>query len=296
VAVLLLPLLACLWWRQWSAGGYSYGSYFHDALQQHGGLTKYLTDTLAQAWQYLGGEHVLEMFSPAIRRLGFGRFTQHLPAATVGVIKLFTTLCALALVAMAVIGCRQRWGRSTPYILLVLGFYLLELILWPFALGYRVLYPLVPVLLYWIWNGYLKVGGKWLPAQRLTTLAAVILAANVLLNLVLAIRLERQYAYPDQLTEVKEMAEWITTNTASSNRIAIDAIVPQTHLHYLSQRLFIGGDAGYEPWLRPEMRVEYLIAGAREEKLHLKPGMGARVIYQTHGGLYRVYLLGTPIK
>jgi len=295
-AVLLLPFLACIWWRHWSASGYSYGNYFQMSLQETGGLRKYFTDTLSQAWKYLGGEHAIEMLSPAFKRLGVGRFTQNLPATLVAVIKVFTAVCAFGLMVLTGIGCRAKWNRLTPYILLPIGLYLLELIVWPFPLGYRVLLPLLPVFLAWIWAGYMTVGSKWLPAPKLTRLAAVMLVGNLLLNGVLAVRLEREYAYPEKLTEIKEMADWVTKNTSVSNRIAIDAIVPQTHLHFMTQRLFIGGDAGYMPWLRPELSVEYLIAGADEEELWLKPEMKARQIFQTSGGKFRVYQLSVPAK
>ncbi len=293
LAVLLLPFLACVWWRQWSASGYTYGNYFQTNM---GSFSGYVSDTLVQAWKYLGGEHAVEMLSPAFKRLGVGRFTQNLPTFVVDVIKLFSALCAFGLVVLMGVGCRAKWNKRTPYILMLLGLYLLELIVWPFPLGYRVLLPLLPVFLYWVWSGYVTVGGKWLSPSRLAVLASVMLIGNLLLNLALAVRLEREYAYPEKLADTKEVGEWITKNTTAANRIAIDAIVPQTHLHFMTQRLFIGGDAGYMPWLRSELSVEYLIAGAVEEKLHLTPEMNARQIFQSSHGQFRIYKLAPAAK
>jgi hypothetical protein len=289
VALLLLPFLAALWWRQWCAGGYGYGTYFQTTIQQPGGLAQYLTNTLGQAWRYLGGEYALEMLSPAFARLGSGQFTQNLPKAVVLLLKTANVTCALGLVTLAVIGCCTRWDRRSPGLLIVLGVYLAELIIWPFPLGYRVLLPLLPVLLYWIWRGYLTISQRWLTVRQVNTVATCLLTLNLLLNGMLAVRLQKGYAQPEKLADTKELAKWITRHTSAHSRIAIDDKTPLTHLHYFTGRRFIGGDAGYSPWFRPEMQVEYLITGISEESWILPPGEVARVVYQSPGGYFRIY-------
>ena len=296
VALLLLPFLACVWWKLWTASGYSYGNYFQDNIQGPGGLAKYFNDTLMQAWRYLGGEHFFELLCPAIKRLGVANFTQNLSPVIIILLNIFASMSASAIIVLALLGCWKTWDRSSPYILIVFGVYLLELIVWPFSLGYRVIVPLAPALLYWAWAGYQVLGEKLKLTRWLVPIAATLLVANLLLNGALAVRLQREYAYPQKLEGVKEIAEWVSKHTKDSNRIAIDALVPQTHLHYLTDRLYIGGDAGYAPWTQPQMRVEYLIAGAEEQKLRLKPEMQARVIYQTRNGNYRVYQFGPVAK
>jgi len=296
VAVLLLPLLAALWWRQWCAGGYSYGTYFQANIQQPGGLAQYLSSTFLQAWRYLGGEYALEMLSPAFARLPTGQFTQHLPKAVVFLIKAASMIASLGLMLLALIGCRAQRNQHTQYLIIVSGIYLAELIIWPFPLGYRVLLPLLPVLLYWIWHGYLTLGKRWFTSKQLTRLALCVLSLNLLLNGFLAVRLQKSYAQPEKLADTRELAQWLTNHAAPASRIAIDDQIPLTHLHCYTGRLFIGGDAGYTPWLQPGMQVEYLITGKSEDYLAFPPGEVARVVYQSTGGYFRVYHLMSAAK
>jgi len=289
VAVLLLPFLAALWWRQWCAGGYSYGTYFQTTIQQPGGFAQYLTNTLSQAWRYLGGEHAIEMLSPAVTRLSNSQLSHTLPQSVVFLMKAASMMCALGLSVLTVIGCRARWDRQSPCLLLILGVYLAELIIWPFPLGYRVLLPLLPVLLYWVWHGYLTLSQRWLTLRQVNTVAICLLTLNLLLNGMLAVRLQKGYAQSGKLADTRELAGWITRHTSPNSRIAIESTLPLTHLHFYTGRLLIGGDAGYSPWFRPEMQVEYLIAGTNDEPWIFPPGEVARVVYQSPGGYFRVY-------
>jgi hypothetical protein len=283
---------AALWWKQWTAGSYSYESYFLTRLQESG--SSYVANTLWQAWQYLGGEHMSEMLFMAAGRLGTSNLIRQFPPWFASLLSVLFAVFSLGLALLVALGCRATWSRLNLFFLLVLAVYLAELIIWPFPLGSRVLFPLLPVLIWWGWAGYLAVGGRWFTTRQLTGLALVFLSLNLVLNTLLAMRLVPYLKYQDKTADARQLADWITSQTPADARLGLDPNLPQTHLHYWTGRLFIGGDAGHAPWSRPEVRLDYLLTTTPLEQLVLPPGVKLKSVFSTKDGGVQAYALEYP--
>lgn len=237
LAAYLAPVvLTVAGWRWLARGNLNYGDCFQISVETADGAWGLVRGLLSNVMGYQSGIVFVRSLCQPLSELPARLYASHatsaetLDALLVGLSWLFT--------ALWLIGCwRQRRGIDGVVALAVIG-YLMELALWPFDLGYRGIYPVLPFVLVWAWQGLRWAVGRWPRAQGLTWALAVVIVANGLVNLY-SLRAKRaEWALHTALPELREICEWINAHTPADAVIAATWVEPTMHLyHYTGRRV-----------------------------------------------------------
>jgi hypothetical protein len=150
LAYLVPPLAALVLWKLFTAGHVTYGETFKSRVVEEGGwggmvvyCGKLFIDYASGAC-FLGGLFPSLMELPSIRGL---------PAAGMSVLTALLMLCGWAFMALSIGG----WWRSRTVADRLLGVmvfaFLAELVAWPFDIGSRCVFAVLPFVLLWAWRG-----------------------------------------------------------------------------------------------------------------------------------------------
>lgn len=280
LAILVPPMLALAWWRTQVAAGYDYGDDWRERFQALGGWIGYLRCAGSNAWALISGNWLGDTLFPALIRLpNMSVFPGSWQPWTAGL----SVMITVGLISMVMMGAwrdASPSGRSAAILALV---YLAELVLWPFPLGHRAVYLLLPVMIVWGWQGWRTVIARYPGTARLRPILGLWLLLNLLVNLTLSIREQRSYNVSRQLEELRETAIWLNQHVPVELPVAISAEVPLTHLHVFSGRQFLGGDAGFNARQLARSGAQFLVSPGRPLAAWYGVEEGAAVFRSTHG-------------
>lgn len=280
--VLLPASLVLSWWRAWTSTGYSYVQDFRERFL--GG--SYLRHCLDNFWALASGNWLQDALSPAWVRAP-DVIHRTLPGAS-WLVTLLVMLTGLVLVCLCGIGCWRGRDRQTRSFLVVIAVYLAELMLWPFSLGNRVVFVLLPFVLVWAWQGYLVLGQRYLTSAKLQRLAVVALAVNLVINGYLLVRQQHSLDSEAQLAELHAAADWLKINLPDDARIVVGSKVSLTYLWAWTGRSFIGGDATVLPRRIAAVKSQYLVDITDSQFTTLPVGWGKEELFRSQAGTYQV--------
>jgi len=165
---------------------------------------------------------------PAVQRAGLAALADTLAIAL-----------GLGFVALAVRGWLRAGTGLDRAAAWVTVLYLLQLCVWPYALGARAIFVVLPFALRWFWLGFTSLpwSGPW--RQRVTIALVVFLAANALVAARSSAGLARLYADERDFTTLRELAGWLRTEVPPEAPVAASRFVPLLQLHHLSGRTFL---------------------------------------------------------
>lgn len=284
LATLLPALVALVWWRSRASQGFSYADDFQSRFQ----AGSYLQHCGENLWGIAGGGWLLDTLSPALVRApgvmektagGLGPPFQWL-----------AVLAGLALVLLAGAGCWQSREGRTRFWLSFLAVYVAELVLWPFPLGNRVVFVLLPMLLVWAWQGYASLGKRYWP-RRCTQLALAVMLLNLAVNAAVLVRQQRGFEQTEAWQELRETADWLNAQVPPDALVAVTSRVPVTLLWSWTGRKFIGGDAALTTARIQRTQPQYFVNAGGELSEILPPGWTLAEVFRSRAGSYVVFRL-----
>jgi hypothetical protein len=230
-------LLAVLSWKLLRGASPSYWDALRLRWAQEGGLGPMLAYQCQSAWQYLSGQPVVDALFPAWVRLPHISLVQRTGLGPI--LSGAVLLSALVFMFCVVLGFRQRHSPLNWALGWIVAAYLLQLIIWPYYLGPRALFAILPYLLGWSWHGFLWLAGRGGFQRWVAPVAASVLACGVGLNLRLSYKEKAANERLNSLPELREIADWIGAHVPPSSRLAAGYSLPVLHLHAYTGRMFV---------------------------------------------------------
>lgn len=264
LAGFVLPVVAAaaLWALQPKTAQGGYLAYFASRWEELGGPTGALHLGLQQVWDHVGGHSVVGLMSDALERLPQARKLQ---SYSVGpVIRGIQILAGLGTVALAVRGYLVGRTCGDAGVLTVIGFYLLQLVVWPFSMGARAAIFLLPWVVRWVWRGWTSLG--WVSKRPMLRVwvPAILLAGLAASNLLFA-RLTLGSSMGEEAEEIAAVGQWIRRNVPASEIVGVDIAGVGYDLYRASGRQVLSG-SGDEPPRRYDpvpqdrsLRAEFLV-------------------------------------
>lgn len=187
----------------------SYGDAFRWFYEKNGGPKGYLGTCLTQVLELPLGRATADLLSdllgrlpyiPAVSQLNLGNLTQ-LPLLAAG---LFGSWVVFRGYRLADVQGRQA-------VILPMGFYMLQIILWPFVMGPRGAIFLLPVVIGWGWLGW-----QSLRKERARVEALILIVLCMVPNLYFSFRAS-QVPQAGQIESLVPVTEWLRTNSGGKS-------------------------------------------------------------------------------
>jgi len=265
LAACLAPVLAAgLMWKAYKTGAPGYGDYIFHRISEEAGWAGLLSVMQENAFAYLTGQGFLQALLPGLVNLPSSDLLGNTILSPI--LTLLFMLGGWLLMAMWAYGC---FWKGTPLDRLggvMVVAYLLELTVYPTALGERGLFPVLPFILIWSWKGReLVVRRPWMTRLAPAT-TTVLLAATVATN---GIRFTSDMGYlqhSNYADDLQEIGDWLRTNTPPETVVAAALSEPVMHLHHVSDRRVIENYFQPTPWfsivshgMRGSPNADYLL-------------------------------------
>lgn len=238
-----LPLGAAvaLWALQPKSAQGGYLAYLVSRWEELGGSSGAAGLALSQVWDHLGGHSLIGLLSDASERIPNA---QTLQSYSIGpALRGVQVFVALGMMALAVHGYRVGRLRGDAGVLTVIGFYLLQLFVWPFAMGSRAAIFLLPWVVPWVWRGWTNLG--WVarrPALRLWV-PATVLAGTAASNLLFA-RMTLNSTLEREAAEIATVGRWIRDHVPGSEIVGATVGVSGFDLYHAANRKLLNGPGG----------------------------------------------------
>ncbi len=262
LAGFVLPVGAAvaLWAIQPKSPQGGYLAYLVSRWEELGGASGAVRLGLEQIWEHLGGQSFVGLLSDALARIPDARRIRSTPLS--GAAQGIQIIAGLGTMALAVRGYLVGRSRGDAGVLTVIGFYLLQLVVWPFAMGSRAAIFLVPWVVRWVWRGWTSLG--WVskkPALHLC-LPAIVLAGMAISNLLFA-RMTLNPSLEKEAMELAAIGRWIRENVPATEIVGTG--VSGFDLYCAVGRPLLSG-SGDEPPRRcdpvpqdPSLRARFLV-------------------------------------
>ncbi len=229
LAMFGLPVsLAVILWKCMAGTQGSYLDFLQSRFGQAAGLAGYLSFCFGNAMEYVSGLPFQQALFPVLPHLQVASWTLGAGPASILLVALLLVTAGSAW--LIVRGIRQESCTER-----ILGFavlaYLLQLMAWPYALGPRCVFAVMPFLLAWAWRGVVTLPVA--PTRRpvLVALAAGVLVFNFAGNVIL-LRQELRAESPARCQNaLREIAGWMKTNLPPDAKIAVSWMQPYPYLH-----------------------------------------------------------------
>ena len=164
-------LLSLVWLRMPKVTSGGYGAYFSSRFEELGYWSGYLRHAGLQALDYAGGYSLVTLLSDVLGRGALIRMVQ-----SHGWSQAFLGLVwgvALLAMALAVRGFCTKRQDGDAAAATVIGFYFLQIVVWPAFMGPRGAVFLLPWFCAWIWRGVERHGSKCLRRSVLCILPLI---------------------------------------------------------------------------------------------------------------------------
>jgi hypothetical protein len=312
-ACFVLPvLLAFLCWRAMRGASPGYAEALRLRWDQEGGWWPLFLFQCRSAWDYVSGQPFLDILFPAwlraphlqaVRRLGL--------ASPISFAVLATTLGFMACAAVG------WWRTRTPFasaLALLILLYVAQLIVWPYHLGSRVLFVIMPFMIGWAWHGITNMPQRAGVQAWLRRVLACLLGGATALNLHMSARERPGHERLNSLPELIEVSAWIRDHVPADTSIAAGYSLPILHLrHYTGRALledYFTEPVGFVPiaFRSHRQRAGYLVAirdagtgAARSLPSHLEvlnrryPGL-FEIAAESSQGRYMVLRVNQPVQ
>jgi len=258
----LTPLIpALVLWKIWGAEAPRYSDYMRFRFEQEGGWSQLIRCWMDSAQQYLLGLDFGQALFPSLMELPSRQF-------------LTTTVWSPILTALIVILCWSftffwvtgcwRSGTAKERIFgLVVAAYLGQLCLYPAHMAERVLYAVLPFVLVWAWKGTSVLPRRFIASKALQWGTVAFLIVNIIGN---AGPFTRMMNYLDSCSrpeELKEVAEWLRSNSLPDAVVAATLSEPIMHFYNYSGRRVVENNLHSRPELKFSV-ANHSINGSRK--------------------------------
>jgi len=260
-----IVLVAGLWSLHPKVASGGYMDYFSHRWAQLGGPGRAALLAATQLWEYVTGLTLLTALSDCVAR--FSSLRQIEAAGLVGPARLLQYLASMFVMALIVRGFLKSSARGDKAVLVVICFYLLQIVVWPFDMGPRGSILLMPWWIRWAWTGWTSLQGVATRPWTQTWIPALAVVALVGTNLVIS-RITFGPAKQEESLQVQTIGRWIRKNVPESDVVGSDGSVSSFDLYRASGRrlLFgVGGEAQqrYQPVPQdPSLRARFLVVSA----------------------------------
>lgn len=236
-----LVLVIGLWSLHPKGASGGYMDYFSYRWAQLGGPGRAAGLAATQIWQYVTGLTLLTALADSVAR--FSILRQIEGAGLAGVARVLQYLASMAMMALIVRGFLRSSTRGDRAVLVVLFFYVLQIVVWPYDMGPRGSIVLMPWWIRWAWAGWTSLQAvvrrpwcqTWLPA----------LAGLALLGTNLAIsRMTFGPAMRQEALQVQEVGAWIRQNVTEHDIVGTDGSLGYHDLYRAGGRRLLVGAGG----------------------------------------------------
>ena len=290
VVLITLPLVvAVVAWALAPKDTVTYGQWLEERFHAQGGLAGMMRFLLAQSWAYVNGQHLLNNLSVDLTDLLAALAPENAPfrVATLGILRLLG-------IAFILTGVYGAWRSPDDRPLqAAVGGYLLEVILWPYPLGFRVLLPVLPLVIVWGIRG----AGLW-PAtwwRWCGMIGMSYLGLCLAGNLAAAPNTRRTLDQSQEMAEAEATGAWMAKTIPASARVASHFDLPLLHLHRFSGHPIHSVASVFGELQRAEIRFDYFLAKGRYppgKTIRKGDGIQIQVVWTSAQGSYQVLQVG----
>lgn len=257
-----LGLVAGLWSLHPKVASGGYMDYFSDRWAQLGGPGRVALLAATQIWEYVTGLTLLTALSDCVAR--FSILRQIEAAGLAGPARLSQYLASMVVMALIVRGFLKSSDRGDRAVLVVISFYLLQIVMWPFDMGPRGSIFLMPWWIRWAWKGWASL--QWVARRHWaqTSIPAFAVVTLVGTNLVIS-RMTFGPAKQEESLQVQKIGRWIRQNVPENDVVGTVGSVSPFDLYRASGRRLLFGAGGeatrrYEPVPQdPSLRARFLV-------------------------------------
>jgi hypothetical protein len=211
----------------------SYTKYFASEAAAYGGSWPWFRHVIAfcfrQSWDYANGNHLLQNLSADLPNMLIAIAPGN-PTWRIAVESLLSIL-GISFSALCFFGAYHSVRHRA--VQAAVATYVLQVLVWPFPLGFRGLLPLLPLFILWARQGSQAMGPFW---SRLFALAGVSYAAlSLVSNLAGAPETRRALDESQMFAEAEATGDWIRDSIPAEARIASHLGLPMLHIHQRSR-------------------------------------------------------------
>ena len=257
LALFLAPVvLAVGAWVCAPAETLTYGTWAAGQYASHGdgwGVVRYL---LSQGWPYLNGYHLSGVLVRG-EQIFAGPFSFWVnPVQISSADSALVIVLRLAMLAVCVYGAwKTRAHRGVQVAVLT---YVVQILVWPYPLGYRVFLVLTPLLVIWYFNGAAAVPGI---GGRVCRWAGIVgLAVTLVINLALSLEARRWFDQKDVIADAEATGRWIQGHVPGGARLGSNFYqYPLFQIYNRSRHPFRRVDSVSAALLEDHTSVDYAI-------------------------------------
>jgi hypothetical protein len=293
LAYLAPALSAVIFWKLFTAGNVTYADTFRCRLLDEGGWGGMFAYWGQQALDYISGACFLRALFPWLMKLPG---SQGLPAWELNVGTALLMVCGWLFMACCVRGFWRSQGIVDRLSGVIVGSFLVEVALWPFPIGERAVFTVLPFVLLWTWRGMQafienRPTMKW-PAWATAALVGVSAVGNVLMLPDKSV----EWNQHNQLPELTEVALWTRDHTPAQAIVAASWGHPVLHFHHYSNRKVVQDelDQRWEQVVRPpskdEFMPDYLLCSRHKPLTNdLAGNLHVELVKRSQNGFYSLY-------